>query len=128
MDILCPPGGQDRENRPGGYPEQGRGCEPQPAALIEPDRAEGHVSQHGTDQQHGQDPDSPLLEDADHGNFASEPTTSSVRPHFAYSLLAILDPARTAGSWGTELVPTRNRDDATISHGKRTGTSAGFAD
>src|SRR5271166_4364111 len=115
MAILCPPGGQDRENRPGGYPEQGRGCEPQPAALIEPDHAEGHVSQHGTDQQHGQDPDSPLLEDADHGNFASEPTTISVRPRFAYSLLAILDPAQTAGSWGTELVPTRNRDDATIS-------------
>src|SRR5271166_5354155 len=115
MDILCPPGGQDRENRPGGYPEQGRGCEPQPAALVEPDHAEGHVSQHGTDQQRGQDPDSPLLEDADHGNFASEPTTISVRPRFAYSLLAILDPAQTAGSWGTELVPTRNRDDATIS-------------
>src|SRR5208282_4357741 len=36
-------------------------------------------------------------------------------PHFAYSLLAILDPARTAGPWGTEFVPTQDRDDATIS-------------
>src|SRR5271165_4902308 len=75
MNIFGPFRSQYRERASGRDP--GQSGDPQPAMLPQPDRAEGHVGQHRAEEEDGQDPGSPLLEDAVHRGFSVRPGRNS---------------------------------------------------